>query len=108
MVANRLTERAEFLKSFQSKVQSSFDYEVILQPSNCAFIQVPAIITLSEKDPGKKNLVKGQAETDKKVTASENQIPFTFLFKNPVRDFHFSILLRNAHLTDVRIFRVRN
>jgi hypothetical protein len=64
-------------------------------PSNCQFIMIPNTITIWERNFLAKKNLQLKNDTDRVKLDQDNKITINCNFKNPIKDFHFNIMIRN-------------
>ena len=80
------------------------DFEVTVNPPQPSSIVIPNHLRVVNSSI--KNKVDQEMTQKSDKWEVVNKLPVSILFKQPVRDYTFTIVLKNKSLTDVRIFKV--
>ena len=105
--SNRIAEKEAYAKLVNQQANvETFAFSVQTVP------QTQGFITLSDTafvvDP--KALQKGKQLKDivgEKAVDNTNKLSLQMMFKSAVKDYSFLIILKNAQLSDIRIFKVQ-
>jgi len=121
----RSKEKELYLKNLQKDNQENLVFDVEITPET-SYLVVPYTVLLLDKTKAlKKNpvlpntassrelknkasFILNEASTKDTNTLNElnpNTLPITFNFKNPYKDYMFTVTLKNALKTDIRIFK---